>query len=244
MAWLTDLVLAVHAGSRGTYGWRRVHAELIYGHGIIVNRKTVRKIMRAQQLHGLPGMKKLFKSKANLATAVDLVERAFDRPAPNQLWVTDITEHPTREGKVYCCVILDVFSRRVVGWAIDSHQATPLVTTALGMEDTRRGPRRASTIGESTRCCIDPLSLVSSPPGPSHSGRSSPGCCRRWAASAIATTLRRHRGVLGPDADRAPQPQTMEDTPRAGQRNLRIPRNLPQPATPPQRPRLADTHRI
>jgi len=48
------------------------------------------------------------------------------------LWVTDITEHPTREGKLYCCVVLEVFSRRVVGWAIDSHQATPLVTNALG----------------------------------------------------------------------------------------------------------------
>jgi hypothetical protein len=56
----------------------------IYGPGIIVNRNTIRKLMRSQQLHGLPGMKKLFKSKANLATAVDLVERAFDRPAPNQ----------------------------------------------------------------------------------------------------------------------------------------------------------------
>jgi hypothetical protein len=47
MAWLTDLVLAVRADYRGTYGWRRVHAELIYGHGIIVNRKTIGKIMRA-----------------------------------------------------------------------------------------------------------------------------------------------------------------------------------------------------
>jgi transposase InsO family protein len=50
-----------------------------------------------------------------------------------RLWVTGITEHPTREGKVYCCVQLDVFSRRLVGWAIDSHQATPLVAGALGM---------------------------------------------------------------------------------------------------------------
>jgi len=60
-----------------------------------------------------------------MATTADLVERRFDRPAPDQLWVTDITEHPTREGKVDCCVVLEVFSRRVVGWAIDSHQATP-----------------------------------------------------------------------------------------------------------------------
>ena len=146
MAWLTDLVLAVHADSRGTYGWRRVHAELVFGHGIIVNRKTIRKIMRAQHLHGLPGMRKTFRSKANRASTADLVERRFDRPAPNQLWVTDITEHPTREGKVYCCVILDVFSRRVVGWSIDSHQATPLVTNALGMAIANRAPERDSTV--------------------------------------------------------------------------------------------------
>jgi putative transposase len=74
MAWLTDLVLAVHADSRGTYGWRRVHAELIYGHGIIVNRKTVRKIMRAEQLHGLPGMKK--------ADSHHHLDHPTERPSP------------------------------------------------------------------------------------------------------------------------------------------------------------------
>jgi transposase InsO family protein len=146
LAWLTDLVRAIHADSRGTYGWRRVNAELIYGHGVIVNRKTVRKIMRLHGLYGLPGSRKLFHSKANKATAADLVERRFDRPGPDQLWVTDITEHPTREGKVYCCVVLDVFSRRVVGWAIDSHQATPLVTNALGMAITNRTPIPDQTV--------------------------------------------------------------------------------------------------
>jgi putative transposase len=92
-AWLTDLVRAIHADSRGTYGWRRVNAELVYGHGVIVNRKTIRKIMRAQGLHGLPGARKTFRSKANMATAADLVQRQFDRPAPDQLWVTDIERH-------------------------------------------------------------------------------------------------------------------------------------------------------
>ena len=145
-AWLTDLVRAIHADSRGTYGWRRVNAELVYGRGLVVNRKTVRKIMRMLGVHGLPGGRKAFRSKANTATAADLVQRRFDRPEPDQLWVTDITEHPTREGKVYCCVVLDVFSRRVVGWSIDSHQATPLVTNALGMAINNRRPVRDQTV--------------------------------------------------------------------------------------------------
>jgi putative transposase len=146
LAWLTDLVRAIHANSRGTYGWRRVNAELTYGHGVVVNRKTVRKLMRIQGLHGLPGARKSFRSRRNTATAADLVERRFDRPAPDQLWVTDITEHPTREGKVSCCVVLEVFSRRVVGWSIDSHQATPLVTNALGMAIHNRNPGPDQTV--------------------------------------------------------------------------------------------------
>ena len=70
----------------------------------------------------------------------DLVERDFARPGPNQLWVTDITEHPTREGKIYCCVVLDTYSRRVVGWSIDSSPTAALATNALGMAiDNRLG---------------------------------------------------------------------------------------------------------
>jgi putative transposase len=135
-AWLTELVRAIHADSRGTYGWRRVNAELLDGHGVLVNRKTVRKIMRAQDLHGLPGSRKTFRSKATMATAADLVERRFDRPPQPSCGVTDSTEHPTREGKAYCWVVLEVFSRRVVGWSIDSHQAIPLGTNALGWPST------------------------------------------------------------------------------------------------------------
>ncbi len=74
------------------------------------------------------------------ATASDLVSRQFHRDLPDRLWVTDITEHPTREGKLYRAVVLDVFSRRVVGWSIDSRQETSLVTNALGMTLTNRQP--------------------------------------------------------------------------------------------------------
>ncbi|WP_158842339.1 DDE-type integrase/transposase/recombinase [Saccharothrix deserti] len=65
--------------------------------------------------------------------AADLVDHDFVRDAPNQLWIPDVTEHRTREGKVYCAVVLDAFSRKVVGWSIDSRQDAALVTNALGM---------------------------------------------------------------------------------------------------------------
>jgi len=89
-----------------------------------------------------------------VATATDLVKRDFSRHDPDRLWVTDITEHPTREGKVYCCVVLDVFSRRVVGWTIDSHQETALVTNALGMAITNRVPTVETVIhsDQGTQC--------------------------------------------------------------------------------------------
>ena len=70
------------------------------------------------------------------------MHREFARDRPDQLWVTDITEHRTREGKVYCAVVLDVYSRRVVGWSIDATQTAALVTNALGMAIDNRNPDR------------------------------------------------------------------------------------------------------
>src|SRR5207248_9182130 len=78
--------------------------------------------------------------------ACDLVDRCFSRASPNQLWVTDITEHPTREGKVYCCVVLDAYSRRVVGWPVDASPTAALVTSALGMAIDNRRPSAGALI--------------------------------------------------------------------------------------------------
>lgn len=138
-AWLTDLITKVHVDSRGTYGARRVHAELTIGMGIVVGHGAVELLMRRAALQGLPN-KRRFRTRVQVATATDLVERSFSRSEPDQLWVTDITEHRTREGKVYCCVVLDVFSRRVVGWSIDSAPTAVLVTNALGMAIGNRSP--------------------------------------------------------------------------------------------------------
>ncbi|WP_082399687.1 DDE-type integrase/transposase/recombinase [Pseudonocardia sp. EC080625-04] len=76
----------------------------------------------------------------------DLVDRDFTVDGPDELWCTDITEHPTEEGKVSCAAVLDAYSRRVVGWSIDDNMRTELVTDALGMAITRRSPEPYSAI--------------------------------------------------------------------------------------------------
>jgi len=143
--WLRGLIGQIHADSRGVYGYRRVRAELRLGRQIVVSRKLVHKLMAEARLQGLPTPRRR-KSLANVASSEDLVCRDFNRTAPNQLWLTDITEHPTREGKVYCCVVLDAHSRKVVGWSIDTHQASSLVTNALQMAISNRTPPAGTVI--------------------------------------------------------------------------------------------------
>lgn len=97
-AWLTEQIQAVHVPSRGTCGFRRVHAELTLGLGITVGHGAVEMLMRRAGIKGLPGNRRP-RPKHQTPTADDLVHRQFTRPLPDQLWVTDITEHLTREGK-------------------------------------------------------------------------------------------------------------------------------------------------
>jgi putative transposase len=99
--WLRQVITQVHSASRSTYGYKRVRAELRLGLGIAISRKTVHKLMVEEGLAGVP-VRRYRKSLVNVATFEDLVQRNFTRDAPDLLWVTDITEHPTREGKVYC----------------------------------------------------------------------------------------------------------------------------------------------
>jgi transposase InsO family protein len=144
-AWLTDLIIRVHSESRGIYGVRRVHAELTLGLGVAVGRQAVEGLMRRANLQGISGRPR-YRRVPNVATAADRVQRQFGREGRDQLWVTDITEHPTREGKVYCAVVLDAFSRRVVGWSIDGHPTAALVTNALGMAIEQRRPPDGATV--------------------------------------------------------------------------------------------------
>jgi transposase InsO family protein len=137
---LRDLIVDVHQRSRGTYGMIRISAALKKEHDMIVNKKLVLSIMRELGIHGLRGPKRTKKNLVNAATEEDLVQRNFTADRPNALWLTDITEHPTREGKVYCCAVLDLFTRRIVGWAIDRRCETALVNDALAMANDARRP--------------------------------------------------------------------------------------------------------
>jgi transposase InsO family protein len=144
-AWLTDLIREVHAASYGAYGAKRVHAELVLGRGITVGHNAVAMLMRRAGIAGRNGARR-WRGIAGIATAEDLVDRQFRRNRPNELWLTDITEHPTREGKVYCAVVLDAFSRRVVGWSISDNQTAALTTNALGMAIEQREASRGTVI--------------------------------------------------------------------------------------------------
>lgn len=136
--WLAGEIADVHKASGGTYGEMRVTAELRHGRDIVVGHNTVGAIMREIGLKGLPTRRLPKGARLAQVTSLDLVRREFGRNGPNQLWMTDITEHPTREGKLYCCVVLDAFSRLVVGWSVESTQTTILVTNALGMATAHR----------------------------------------------------------------------------------------------------------
>jgi transposase InsO family protein len=145
-AWLTEMISRIHVDFRGVYGYRRVHAELTLGHGVTVGAEAVWLLMRKAGLQGISGRPRYRRIPNNQPTANDLVERDFARDQPDRLWVTDITEHPTREGKVYCAAVLDVFSRRIVGWSIDSTPTAALVTNALGMAIGQRTPTDGTVI--------------------------------------------------------------------------------------------------
>jgi len=130
----------VHSEFRGTYGAPRVHAELVLGLGLPVNLKRVARLMRQAGIQGLYRRRRhgCTVRDPDAQPSTDLVNRQFTVDAPNVLWITDITEHPTREGKLYCAAVMDAFSRLIIGWSIADHMRTELVTDALGMAIVRR----------------------------------------------------------------------------------------------------------
>jgi putative transposase len=141
---LLKQIRQIHEESRETYGSPRVHAELVLGLGLPVNLKRVARLMREAGVQGLYRRRRrgCTVRDPDAQASADLVNREFTADAPNRLWITDITEHPTAEGKVYCAAVMDAYSRLIVGWSIADHMRTELVTDALGMAIVRRQPRK------------------------------------------------------------------------------------------------------
>jgi putative transposase len=146
-------IRAIHADSRGGYGSPRVHRTLRAA-GERVGRNRVIRLMRAEQLRGRPRrrFRVTTQADARAAPAPNLLQQRFHTTAPNRIWTADITAIPTREGWLYLAVVLDLFSRRVVGWALRSTLETELVCAAWHVAVGRRHPGRG-LIHHSDRGC-------------------------------------------------------------------------------------------
>jgi putative transposase len=139
---LTAKIHEIHRFSRGTYGAPNIHAELSDTHRLRVGRKRVARLMRAAGLRGacLRRFVVTTHSDPRAAQPADLVERRFYAERPDRLWVADVTYIPSWSGFLYLAVVLDVFSRKVVGWSMATHLRTELVLAAIDMAITMRRP--------------------------------------------------------------------------------------------------------
>ncbi len=144
-AWLLERIRAIHAASKGRYGSPRVHAMLLR-QGIRVGEKRVARVMRAAGLRGA------FRRRRNGCTVPvagvepfgDLVGREFRPDAPDRVWAADIKQTRTGEGWLYLAAVQDLFSRRIVGWAMAPHMRSELVVDALEMAVRRRRPAKGT----------------------------------------------------------------------------------------------------
>ena len=143
---VADTITEIHQRSRGTYGGRRIRAALLAEFEMNVNLKLVRAIMIEQGISGLPHPRRRIPNLIRLHTPADLVNRQFTASRPNELWCTDITEHAARDGKVYCCAILDCFSKMIVARTFSTTADTALVNNAVNMAVRTRNRYGATTL--------------------------------------------------------------------------------------------------
>jgi transposase InsO family protein len=134
-------IRTIHEASRGTYGAPRIHAELAAA-GIRVGRKRVARLMQAAGIVGVSRRRWIATTTRtpDRRPAPDLVERQFRADGPNRLWVADATYIPTWSGFLFLAIVLDVFSRKVVGWAMSTRLRTEVMLEALEMALSQRRP--------------------------------------------------------------------------------------------------------
>lgn len=139
---LTERIKQIHRRSKGTYGAPRIHANLAK-EGVHVGRKRVARLMRAAGIQGVSRRRRYgtTQRRADARPAPDLVERNFSAKGPDELWVADITYVSTWSGWLYLAVVMDAWSRRIVGWAMATDLRTQLVLDALAMAIRQRRPK-------------------------------------------------------------------------------------------------------
>jgi len=140
---LARLIVEIYDGSHQTYGAVRINDELRDEHQIRVGRKRVARLMRQRGIKGIPGQGRTRRTTipdAKAPPAPDLVERNFTAERPNALWLADVTYVPTLEGWLFLGVVMDMYSRKIVGWSMRDDLKADLVVDALAMAITRRRP--------------------------------------------------------------------------------------------------------
>lgn len=140
---LKKLIATIYDGSHQTYGAVRVNDELREEHQIRVGRKRVARLMRELEIQGVSRRGKRVRTTvadAKAPPAPDLVERKFSADRPNALWLADSTYVPTFEGYLFLGIVMDMYSRKIVGWSMRDDLKADLVVDALAMAVTRRRP--------------------------------------------------------------------------------------------------------
>ena len=131
---LKPRILEAWNASDRTYGAPRLHAELRLGDGVAVGRKRVARLMREQGIHGVSrrrGRVRTTTPDPKAPPAPDLVKRDFNADQPDQTWVADITYVPTYEGWLFLAAVMDLYSRKIVGWSMRDDLEAPLVVDAI-----------------------------------------------------------------------------------------------------------------
>ncbi len=137
---LTQLIRGVHAESDGTYGSPRIHAELT-AEGVACGRAKVARLMHKAGLKGCPKRRFRVTTKSGLARASNLLEQDFSAATANERWASDITYIWTGQGWLYLAVVMDLYSRRIIGWSMSRRINRHLVLSALNMALAQRRPQ-------------------------------------------------------------------------------------------------------
>jgi putative transposase len=189
---MVERIRRIHAESNATYGMPRVRAELI-DQGVRISGKRVARLMRINAIRGVSRRRNFIvttRRDQRQRSALDLVKREFVAAGPNQLWVADMTYVSTWAGFIFLAVVLDVWSRRIVSWAIGEQMTVELVLAALNMALQQRRPEDV----------IHHSDQGSTPAWPSASGAGRWACDPRWGPSATPTTTRWPRASSPPSS--------------------------------------------